>query len=171
MEEKILLYNSSGAKIGETFARRARQLVKQQRASWMDAEQKAIQFAPDMENMDEREDIPLAIPVSNRAEDEKWLLELAEKRIKERKLFRIHTIALIPVIILMFTISDGIRISALNRSDALVVLGFFLGAWITLYAVHAFSYFRRRNLEGIKSDRKAKELAAELAMLKNGVKR
>jgi len=57
MENKVLLYNSSDIKIGETYARRARQLVKQQRAMWIDDTQTAIRFAPGMENMDTTTDI------------------------------------------------------------------------------------------------------------------
>jgi len=52
MENKITLYNSNNTRIGETFERRARQLVRQQRAMWVDESQTAIRFAPGMENMD-----------------------------------------------------------------------------------------------------------------------
>jgi len=51
MENKIILYNSSGAKIGETYPRRAKQLINQQRAMWTDDTQTAIRFAPGMEHM------------------------------------------------------------------------------------------------------------------------
>ena len=52
MENKVILYNSFDVKIGETFPRRAKQLVRQQRAMWLDDNQAAIRFAPGMENMD-----------------------------------------------------------------------------------------------------------------------
>jgi len=52
MENKVTLYNSNDVKIGETFLRRARQLVRQQRAMWIDDRQSAVRFAPGMENMD-----------------------------------------------------------------------------------------------------------------------
>ena len=52
MENKVSLYNSNDIKIGETYARRARQLVKQQRAMWIDESQTSIRFAPGKENMD-----------------------------------------------------------------------------------------------------------------------
>ena len=51
MENKVVLYNSNDIKIGETFVRRARQLVRQQRAAWVDESETAIRFAPGMENM------------------------------------------------------------------------------------------------------------------------
>ncbi|MCL2572750.1 MAG: hypothetical protein FWE11_10145 [Defluviitaleaceae bacterium] len=52
MENKIVLYNSDNVKIGETYLRRARQLIRQQRAVWVDENETAIRFAPGMENMD-----------------------------------------------------------------------------------------------------------------------
>ena len=52
MENKVSLYNSYGIKIGETFTRRARQLVRQQRAMWTDDTQTAVRFAHGMEHMD-----------------------------------------------------------------------------------------------------------------------
>jgi len=36
MENKIVLYNSDNVKIGETYLRQARQLIRQQRAVWVD---------------------------------------------------------------------------------------------------------------------------------------
>lgn len=47
MEGKVALININGDKIGETYTRRARQLVKQQRAVWVDDSQKAIRFTSD----------------------------------------------------------------------------------------------------------------------------
>jgi len=52
MESKVVLFNSNGIKIGETYARRARQLVSRQRAEWLGENQQAIRFYPEMENMD-----------------------------------------------------------------------------------------------------------------------
>jgi|GEM_PF-5298369 len=74
MDNKVLLLDSNNVKIGETFIRRAKQLVKQQRAAWVDDTQSAIRFAPGMENMDSRNDdtvkkppIPAVIPTDNGA--------------------------------------------------------------------------------------------------------
>jgi len=52
IETKVTLYNANEVKIGETYTRRARQLVRQQRAMWIDDTQSAIRFAPGMENTD-----------------------------------------------------------------------------------------------------------------------
>jgi len=58
MERKVILYNSNDIKIGETFPRRAQQLVRRQRAAWIDDGQTAIRFYPNMENMDDIPDDP-----------------------------------------------------------------------------------------------------------------
>jgi len=50
MENKVTLYNSNNIKIGETYMRRARQLVRQQRAIWTDSYETAIRFAPGADN-------------------------------------------------------------------------------------------------------------------------
>ena len=65
MEEKVFLYDSNNKKIGKTYIRRARQLVKQQRAFWVDNTQKAIRFVAEMESLEEaviiEEDAPVYI--------------------------------------------------------------------------------------------------------------
>lgn len=66
MERKIILYNSNDIKIGETFLRRAQQLVRRQRAAWTDDSQTAIRFYLNMEHMDSMSDDP--IPVSTAEE-------------------------------------------------------------------------------------------------------
>jgi len=62
MENKVVLYNSNDVKIGETFVRRAKQLVNRQRAQWIDNGQTAIRFYPEMENMDEDVADPILVP-------------------------------------------------------------------------------------------------------------
>jgi len=49
MDGKVLLLNSDSVKIGETFFRRAAQLVRQQRAEWTDDSQMAGRFHPGKE--------------------------------------------------------------------------------------------------------------------------
>lgn len=50
-ENKVTLISSEDVVIGETFMRRAKQLVRRQRAQWTDDNQTAIRFYPEMENM------------------------------------------------------------------------------------------------------------------------
>ena len=90
MEGKVLLYDAEGKKIGETFARRARQLVKQQRAVWMDDRQAAAQFVADVDDwqtVDNKDEGP--IPVFD---DEGWVVTLAKKRILWRRLYVVHSV-------------------------------------------------------------------------------
>jgi len=104
MENKVLLYDISGKKVGETFMRRARQLVKQQRAMWMDDGQTAVQFITDVntkEIMDDAEISPLPV-----FDDEAWMIDLANKRIIQRRVYITHSVAFaIGTIPLSFAIS------------------------------------------------------------------
>ena len=104
----------------------------------------------------------MVVPVSDKTEDKKWLLELAGKRIRGYK-FRIHTIVFLLILGILLSFNE---VSVAREADVLH-FGLFLGAWITLYAVHAFSYFRSRDLAGIKSSGKTKGLAR----LKNGIEK
>jgi hypothetical protein len=90
MESKIILYDSDNIKIGETFHRRAKQLVRQQRAAWTDEGQKAVRFFPGMEHLkdietDETthpENPTPASPMDNK------LLKLAKRRVVLSHVFR-----------------------------------------------------------------------------------
>ena len=121
MESKVLIYNSDDIKIGETFIRRARQLVKRQRAMWVNDEQTAIRFAPGMENMDSTPDS--GDKLMNQ------LMPLAEKRMRDRKKFVIHTFATIPLAIIFIYL----------YSMDMDTIGFHL-IWVIPYTAHAFLY-------------------------------
>ena len=94
MDGKVLLYNSDNVRIGETYVRRARQLVKQQRAFWVDDSQTAVKFAPNMENLDDataadvNEDRPMYD--ADAMADEK-LMRLARRRVHARFAFKLHS--------------------------------------------------------------------------------
>jgi len=91
MENKVLLYDSNNVKIGETFVRRARSLVKQQRAMWLDEAQSAVKFFAGMENLaiaEDSQDLDVAV---TDAEDGTLIVTLVEKRIKERKMLMVHS--------------------------------------------------------------------------------
>ena len=166
MEGKVLLYDANDVKIGETFMRRARQLVKQQRASWIDDEREAIKFAPGLE--DSEVGIFEAQPAVSRIEgDEKWLIALAEKRLFKRKMFRWHTILLLPVAFFLFIICAGILDAAFGAQGAMFFLGGSWGSWLTAYAIHTYFYTQTKSRSASKSQRIANELAAEVALLKH----
>jgi len=113
MEGKVLLYDSNDIKIGETFTRRARQLVKQQRASWINENQDAIRFAPGMENFDATsiDDVGKKRPMrSLDTEDE--LMKLAKRRVYARFAFELHgsialALSVLFVVIYMLTNMGG----------------------------------------------------------------
>ncbi|MCL2378226.1 MAG: 2TM domain-containing protein [Defluviitaleaceae bacterium] len=91
MESKVLLYDSNNVKIGETFARRARQLVKQQRASWVGDNHEAIRFAHGMENVDDTmADDMYEGPVSQGLDTDNELWKLARKRVHAKFAFKLH---------------------------------------------------------------------------------
>ncbi|MCL2577440.1 MAG: 2TM domain-containing protein [Defluviitaleaceae bacterium] len=108
MESKVLLYDSKDVKIGETFARRARQLVKQQRASWIDDKQDAIRFAPGMEKMD----ISMTDDIYEESSTEsfdKELMMLARRRVHARFAFKLHlaiALILIPFLIMIHAMTS-----------------------------------------------------------------
>jgi len=101
MESKVLLYDSNDVKIGETFTRRARQLVKQQRASWVDENQDAIRFAPGMENLDatSTDDAGEKRPAES-LDTEDELMKVAKRRVYARFALKLH--ASIAVVLSIF---------------------------------------------------------------------
>ena len=89
MEGKVLLYDSNDVKIGETFVRRARQLVKQQRASWISDNQDAIRFAPGMEKLDDAAADDMYDKKLLQSTDDE-LMKLAKRRVHARFAFNLH---------------------------------------------------------------------------------
>ena len=176
MEGKVFLYDENNIKIGETFMRRAKQLVKQQRASWLDEKQDAVRFAPGMENLDADDtdayEKPSAVTTSSciqdeTGHDESSLILLAERRIYERKFFKFHSIAFIPGLFITFIFTVGIADNVFTGDGAILFFGFSWGSWVTAYGLHAYSYFKNRRLIGPTKDRrKERELAVEVALLK-----
>ena len=174
METKVSLYNSHDEKIGETFIRRAKQLVKRQRAVWVDDSRTAIRFAPGMENMDDTtadyipESAAAAVPIAEPAPavakpgepmtgtagdgiPAAWMLPLVEKQMRQRRRFIMHTFAFIPVLVLLHYLFGM----------------FYAGpsvAWVVLYLMHGYLHltnkFARRRI--------VKRLAMEAALIKGG---
>jgi len=161
MEAKILLYDAGNNKIGETFMRRARQLVKGQRAVWVDESQTAIRFMADVDDWE-------AIPYSEAAADEA-IVVLAQKRIKQRKLMIAHLIAFVPGFFLLYILSLAVADITWYR-DGLMFGGFVFGSWTTLFVVHMIYIYQTMYKIGgrttSKEERRARELATEIAALK-----
>ena len=112
MDDKVLLYNSNDVKIGETYARRARQLVKQQRALWVDDSQKAIRFAKGMENLDDTviADTDKNLPAQDGTSADKELMKLARRRVHTRFAFNLHrsiSLILSVFLIMIYLLTGG----------------------------------------------------------------
>ncbi|MCL2204577.1 MAG: EI24 domain-containing protein [Defluviitaleaceae bacterium] len=165
MDGKVILYDSNDVKIGETYIKRARQLVKKQRASWVDDSYKSIRFAPGAESLE-------AIAMQEEEHDDGWLVELAAKRITQRKRFIFHSIAFIPGWFLLFGFITLILDDATTGAIAFVM--FVLGAWVTGYVIHVCQYALPRlnkHRAHTREERKAKMLAMEVANLKAELQR
>jgi len=177
MKSKVALFDSGGSQVGETFTRRARQLVQQQRAEWIS--DSAIRFAPDAVLNEEEwraieepeiSDTSVFSPkIAKPASSDSLLYYMAEKRIRERKLFLIHSLAFIPgYMVSIFT--TALFMSVLSRSNHQLAewfLLFTLGAWTTPYLVHAFIFIRRWLKENSSRDsRHTKMIEMEMDKLK-----
>ena len=175
-DTKITLYDAENQRIGETFSRRARQLVKQQRALWTDDTHTAIRFIPDAPEEWEisemsAERITEAPPVKTEGPKEKPMDEaaiymMARTRIGSRRKMFWHTLALFPSYLFVFILADGWFRQAFES-------GMVFGAGVTLvtmlyigtvrnYLKYNRGYFQYANLEG----RQARKLEAEIEHLK-----
>jgi len=165
MEDKVILFDANNAKLGETFMRRARQLVNQQRAEWIDDSHRAIRFAPDVDEW-EKEVIPSAKIISE-PKDGDCIYELAEKRLHERKMFIMHTVGLIPGyfgIIVLYSVLETVWTGTTEG-----FAWFLTGAWTMAYAIHAY-FFAKTRLKGFRlvdrEERRTQRLVKEVDRLK-----
>lgn len=167
MEDKVILYDANNAKLGETFMRRARQLVSQQRAEWIDDSHSAIRFAPDVDEW-EKEVIPPAT-ITTEPKDSNCIYVLAEKRLHERKMFIMHTVSLIPGyfgIIVLYSVLETVRPGTTATEG---FAWFMTGAWTMAYAIHAY-FFAKTRLKGFRlvdrEERRTQRLTEEVNRLK-----
>ena len=167
MNNMITMLDASEKKIGETFFRRAKQLVKQQRATWTSEDQKAIKFLSGMENLsEEADDGTLQDPA-----DEKWIHELAIKRINDRKFFRWHSIAIFPSLFMALVVASSMFDAAFGGEAAMFFLGLAWGSLSTAYLIYAFFYFKKYPIRdgASKKARREREIAAEIAAIKSSL--
>jgi len=147
MESKVIMYDANGTEVGETYTRRARQLVKQQRAVWADDTHTAIRFAPDTTEEWEAEPTSAPAPTAHTpvSESSYALYALAEKRVRDRNRVILHSVALIPVLIIIFI--WGVSSWNARRGGEMFILfmGIGWGAWVTSYICHLRNYIRKYN--------------------------
>ena len=148
MKSKIMLFDADGAQVGETFMRRARQLVNQQRAEWIS--EGAIRFAPDaaIDESEWAESSPEE-PKVKEAGSEALLYYLASNKIKKRRAFIMHSLIMLPGLFMILIMADTSR----NSEFAI----FTLGAWLSPYFIHVF-FFIQNWLNESLPDRVEKEV-------------
>ncbi|MCL2404627.1 MAG: hypothetical protein FWC92_03660 [Defluviitaleaceae bacterium] len=149
MESKVIMYDASGTEVGETYSRRARQLVKQQRAGWVDDSHTAIRFAPDTVEEWEPDASPTPHPAAHggttrmhTTDRSSSLYAMAEARVRERNRLVWHSVLLIPVLFIVFLWGlmsyNGTRGGELY----LIAMGFAWGAWIMSYVSRLRSFIK-----------------------------
>jgi hypothetical protein len=177
MESKVLLYGADGKKIGETFMRRARQLVKQQRAMWMDGRQSAVQFVADTDNWEtfgDKDESPIPI-----FDDEGWIVDLAKRRIRWRKLFIAHSVvfsigtALLALILTVIMVTDfGHSAGMAADFDGDGTLGLVIALiimWVAAFVAHACSFginMSKVHRPGANNESQTRALDREVAEIK-----
>jgi hypothetical protein len=173
MESKIALYNADGAQIGETFLRRARQLVKQQRATWMDDNHTAVRFHPDPADDFETAEEASPYPSSEKSPERDHLYALAKIRLRDRRRVIIHLLMFIPAFIAIIFFSIIID-SGFGEGAAFLFFGFFSGVLLTFNVCNVYSYYKQHIKDkvyttgaiGYWKNRRAIQLAAEVERLK-----
>jgi len=156
MKNKVMLFDASGAQIGETFMRRARQLVNQQRAEWIN--DGAIRFKPDTDiaALEWKTDLPEEPKSEMKGTGPEALLYyLAEKRINERRSFMWHSVFMIPGWLLCVLLG--------MHNDHLLV--FLFGLWTSPYVVHVF-VFVRTQLKDYRPEDRAHRIEREVDKLR-----
>jgi hypothetical protein len=162
MESKVLLYDSNDVKIGETFVRRARSLVKQQRAMWLDEAQSAVKFFTGMENLPIAEDSQGSDVATADTKDDTLIVALVEKRIKERKMLMVHSFMLVPVMLAVYFV----LVSYWAGWTGVVAFCIILSIWVMAYIVHVWSSVANKRHDYRLFGKKGIQ-TAEIAVLKN----
>ena len=162
IDTKVTLYDAENKRMGETFSRRARQLVKQQRANWTDETHTAIRFLPDAAEEWEAETETPEAPASM----DKNLYALATKRINTRRKMFWHTLGLIPGYMFFAVAANGWMRYGFDR-------GLFVGVMFTLWTL-SYIYTVRQFIKHNKGffplaemeNRRARKLLDEVERLK-----
>ena len=167
MKDKVKVLDHTDSQVGETFMRRARQLVKQQRAEWVDNE--TIRFVHD-ENTDKsewkiaacEEESDACVETPRRTDKEALLYYLAEKRLLRRRMFVLHTILMIPGYFAC------LAFAALVRGDGFPLFMALSFGWTTPYLLHCSVFIYAKTQE--YSPSREHRLAMEVDKLRREIK-
>jgi len=105
---KITVFDESNAEIGQTYPRRAKQLVTKGRAVWQDDRQRAIRMTPkeaDKETMKMEHDFI----------DNEELMQTAKSNVRLKRSLICHLIAFLIAAPLIFAFFDGFMVSSVGR--------------------------------------------------------
>jgi hypothetical protein len=163
-EGKITLLDHNGNRVGETFIRRAKQLVKQQRAMWANESHTAIRFSEGETQMHEDD-----LDEIESTRDDAAVIELARIRLSSRRRFFWNTVLLLPGYLLAFIVANMMWFRP-NTST-----GFFLGVaftlWTVFYVYNAVRFFKlNRGMHtfpfSLLENRYNRKLKAEIELIK-----
>jgi hypothetical protein len=152
MESKVLMFDAVDRKVGETYMRRARQLVGQQRAEWLDESRSAIRFTPDTE-------LEFAEPeAETEAPPKASLRVLAENHLRDRKRIELYT--------WLFCVGAIFDFVFIGEAGRLFEFAFFLfGCGFTFYAMQVWAYNKTYGHK--HPERHTRQLNKEMNRLKN----
>jgi len=157
MKSKVTMFDAEGAPVGETFTRRARQLVNQQRAEWIN--ESAIRFSPDAE-IDIEADEEEERPAMKKTDSEALLYYLAEKRLKDRAIFIMHSLLFLPGLIFLAILGENMR--------ADLMIGFLIGGWTVPYGIH-FVVYVYNWLKNFQPENRERRLEMEVSKLRRAM--
>ncbi|MDR2166527.1 MAG: hypothetical protein LBE35_01575 [Clostridiales bacterium] len=165
--DKIKVFDKNNEMIGETFARRAKQLVLKGRATWANPENSAIRLLEAnkkeeiMTNngyIDLRDEAAETTPKPSKP-GEDLLMYIAKRNVAARRDLIFHVAAFPIAFVIIMLLTDGFI-----RDTGYFFLGIFF-SWGLLIAYKAFNYFKGR-----ASSRSARPdpIKAEFERLKGG---
>ena len=169
IDTKITLYDADDKRIGETFTRRARQLVKQQRAVWTDEHHVAIRFLPDAVEDWEPEAVWKTDETRGKPTEENedaMLYNLARNRISTRRRMFWNTFLLLPGYFVIMLIGNvGFRLQWYQGFATGV--GYTLWTLVFIYTLYNFIKFNRGYYQITEvTGRQARKIAREIEHLR-----
>ncbi|MCL2855688.1 MAG: hypothetical protein FWE21_08725 [Defluviitaleaceae bacterium] len=127
--DKVVIYDQNKNIVGETFPRRAKQLVLKERAMWLNENAITLLNAQEEEKMENNQYIDLRetaeTPPHHPAPSEDLLMHLAKRNIRKRKELLVHIAAFFTSFVILLIITDGFGVRGGFAPE------FFLGIYLT----------------------------------------